>query len=295
MKLHIANLTLGTAAFGATYGISNPEQPVCSAALTKILDRAWDAGIRSVDTAPAYGEAERKLGDWMRTTRRKFAVISKLPLLREYVDAGQVIRCVEKSRKNLGVDCIEGYLAHRPSDLYLPGVADAMRSLRNDGRISAFGASVYTTKEAELALDVVGLSMLQVPLNLFDHRMIESGILSRCQRAGISVFARSIFLQGAFFMNPAKLPPPLQPLSVALAGIAKLATQSGYSISALALAFARDEPGVVSSVVGVYDMNQLKELIASHSVPPIPPEIMDLIRTLACGISREVIDPRKWH
>lgn len=293
--MQFGNLTLGTAALGMPYGVANPPAP--SLEVDAILDLAWEAGVRCVDTAPAYGDAECQLGFWMQNRKRRLRVVSKMPsleLMGRAVGADDIIGFADKSRKDLGIDCIEGYLAHRAADLQIPHVAQAMLLLEQSGRIGAFGASVYTVDEAEAALRIDGLRLLQIPVNLIDHRFVNSGILSRCTNSGITVFARSIFLQGAFFLNPSEVPPALSSISGALADIESLAVEFGYGIAGLAFAFVRDTPGITSSVMGVYDVPQLQELIACRSAPTLSDAIVKAIGTLALTTSSAAIDPRGW-
>jgi len=295
--MQIGNLTLGTAAFGMPYGVANPPVPVSAAEVEAILDTAWAAGVRCVDTAPAYGEAERRLGTWMQKRGHRLVVVSKLPSLASLgraVNATDIFGCAEKSRNDLGIDRIDGYLAHQASDLCEPAVLSAMQSLQQSGDIGAFGASVYTVEEAEAMLKITGLRLLQLPVNLIDHRIIDSGILSRCRDAGVTVFARSIFLQGAFFLNPANVPQSLSSISGLFSEIEKLAAATGQSVAALAIAFVRDTPGITSSVMGVYDVLQLRDLLGGLSAPRLPAETIREIDALALAAPLEVIDPRNW-
>ena len=295
--MQFGNLTLGTAAFGMPYGVANPPVPVSALEVDEILDMAWGAGVQCVDTAPAYGEAERRLGEWMQKRQRRLTVISKMPSLKligRAVDTEDITRFVDKSCKALGIDRVDGYLAHHAGDLQQPGVAQAMLSLQQSGRIGAFGASVYTVEEAEAALGIQGLRLLQVPINLIDHRFVDSGLLARCRDAGVIVFARSVFLQGAFFMNRANVPNALSSLSETLTAIGNLAKKSGCGIAALAFAFVRDTPGITSSVMGVYDVQQLRELLACRAASPLSAEIVAAIDALALTVPDAAIDPRNW-
>ncbi|MEN9561731.1 MAG: hypothetical protein RIQ56_1004, partial [Candidatus Parcubacteria bacterium] len=51
-------LVLGTVQLGMSYGIGNFSGQPSRAQALEIIDRAWEAGIRTFDTAAAYGEAE---------------------------------------------------------------------------------------------------------------------------------------------------------------------------------------------------------------------------------------------
>ena len=69
-------LILGTVAFGMDYGITNQEGKVPKEEVAKILEYAVENGISILDTAQAYGDAERVLGRNL-VNAKKFRVISK--------------------------------------------------------------------------------------------------------------------------------------------------------------------------------------------------------------------------
>ena len=58
MKLDANKLGLGTVQFGQAYGVSNARGQVPKADVAAILERAGKAGVRVLDTAANYGEAE---------------------------------------------------------------------------------------------------------------------------------------------------------------------------------------------------------------------------------------------
>ena len=51
---------------------------------------------------------------------------------------------------------------------------------------------------------------IQLPVSALDQRMLTGGALAACAAAGITVFARSVFLQGAILMAPDRLPAALR-------------------------------------------------------------------------------------
>lgn len=55
-------IALGTAQFGLDYGISNHLGKTGASEAGKILQFAWDKGIRTLDTARAYGDSEIVIG-----------------------------------------------------------------------------------------------------------------------------------------------------------------------------------------------------------------------------------------
>ncbi|HEY2836273.1 MAG TPA: aldo/keto reductase, partial [Rhizomicrobium sp.] len=70
----IEKLGLGTVQFGQAYGISNRHGEVTAQEAARILALAGDNGIRLLDTAANYGEAETVLG---RHDTRPFRIVTK--------------------------------------------------------------------------------------------------------------------------------------------------------------------------------------------------------------------------
>ena len=60
-------LILGTAQLGMAYGAANRRGMLSDFQARELLESAWDAGIRWFDTARAYGESERRLGEFFRS------------------------------------------------------------------------------------------------------------------------------------------------------------------------------------------------------------------------------------
>ena len=131
--LHPTRITLGTAQLGLGYGIANRAGRPGDATATALLDRAWGLGIRSFDTARAYGDAEQRLGDWLGGSHHEAMVVSKLPKL-----AGKPVGGIfDESETSLGKNRLTIYMAHDVDDLVNPRVAEVMRALKEAGRIAA--------------------------------------------------------------------------------------------------------------------------------------------------------------
>ncbi len=298
----LSRLTLGTVQLGLPYGKLRPSLPPDDSEAGALLDAAWAGGIACFDTARAYGEAERRLGVWLTAHggsgdgRSGPLVVSKLPVLDEISGqdpAAAVERAFHESAARLGQSRLAGYLVHRASDLHLPGVADALRGLAEAGRIGAFGASVYTVEDAERALAVPGLGLLQGPVSALDQRLVAAGIVERCAARGVVFFARSAFLQGLVFADPAALPPRFAAAKQPLERLRGLARDAGVPLAALALAAARPRSGHGSVVVGIAGRAELADVLAATGL-----EISADAVSAACELGRslgpEILDPRRW-
>ena len=67
-------LAIGTVQFGIPYGINNPTGIPSDGEITKIFTLANHAGIKILDTAPAYGNAEEKIA---QLSNDQFRIVTK--------------------------------------------------------------------------------------------------------------------------------------------------------------------------------------------------------------------------
>lgn len=293
--LRIPPLVLGTVQLGMPYGLGAARAGLGAAAAEAILDEAWARGLRGLDTARAYGEAEARIGHWLAARRpepRPF-IVSKFPPLAADEGAAAVARALDESRRALGLERIDVYLAHRGEDLLRPGVADALRAQAAAGTIGAFGASIYGADEGHRVLDVAGLTALQLPLHLANTEAAASGLLDAAARRGVAVFARSVFLQGLLLADPDALEPRFAAAAPALRELAALARRAAVTRAALALAAVRALPAVAAIVVGVDSADQLAETLAAHAQPvgaATAAEAMAIGRRFPAALA----DPRRW-
>src|SRR5690606_23215452 len=104
-------LGIGTVQFGINYGISNKNGKTSLGQVKDILHLAQEQGVVYLDTASAYGEAERVLGE---CEVKDFKIVSKFmpPDINNLIS-----KQLEKSLIDLKVEKLYGYLSHRPSAL----------------------------------------------------------------------------------------------------------------------------------------------------------------------------------
>jgi aryl-alcohol dehydrogenase-like predicted oxidoreductase len=153
---------------------------------------------------------------------------------------------------------------------------------------------VYESDEVDRALGVPGLGVIQAPVSVFDTRLIRSGALARCRAAGITVFVRGAFLQGALFLAPDGLPDHLAPVGPVLHRLGELADAQGSGLAALALGFPRAQAGIDSIVVGAITAAQLSASAAAMAAPPLGADLVAELSGLGAGLPTAAIDPRCW-
>lgn len=199
---------LGTAPIGGLYA------PVDDETAWATLDRAWELGIRTFDTAPLYGSglAERRLGAFLQGKQRDAFVLSTKVgrLLRPDASGWEgahfdfshdgALRSLAESLDRLGLDRVDVALVHDPDDHYeeaMNGALRALTRLRNEGVVRAVGIGMNQTallarfaREADLDCFLVAGRY-----TLLDRSASEE-LLPLCDERGIDVIAAGVFNSG---------------------------------------------------------------------------------------------------
>ncbi len=199
--LKVTRICLGT----ATFGDRTPEH-----AANEILDLAYDAGVRFVDTSNSYppkpgllGEAERILGRWMASRRRRddLTIATKVnypvgpgPNGRG-LSRKHLFDAVDASLRRLGVEYIDLYQAHQFDDTCpVEETLDAFDRLVQNGKVRYVGVCnwpawrvVEALWTAERRRFVAPISV-QVRYNLL-RRDAEVETLPMAARLGVGVLA----------------------------------------------------------------------------------------------------------
>ncbi|AWB27840.1 aldo/keto reductase [Halococcoides cellulosivorans] len=116
----------------------------------EVLDTAYDAGYRHVDTAEGYGN-EAALGDALASyDRDDFWITSKV--LPSNLNYESVIDACQASLDRLGIDTLDLYLVHWPNPaISLRETLDAMATLVDRGLVRNVGVSNFTAYQLRAA------------------------------------------------------------------------------------------------------------------------------------------------
>lgn len=283
-------LAIGTAQFGLRYGVANTGGQVCLDEASRILQLARERGLDTLDTASAYGNSEDVLGeigvvDWR--------VISKIPALPADVPDvyGWVLSQVQNSLDRTKLKLLDAVMLHKPSDMLgsnQRGYLSAFETIKAKGFAKAVGYSVYSPEELPEFCEILWPDIVQVPFNVFDRRIKQSGWLDRLNQQGTRVHVRSVFLQGLLLMPEHARPSWFSRWNQLLSRWDQLCVDSGASPAAVALNFALDEPGIERVVVGVESTKQLAQLLGTQTR-----QLGPLLDGLACE-DVELIEPYRW-
>jgi aryl-alcohol dehydrogenase-like predicted oxidoreductase len=261
------------------YGIGSSPGKVNISEVKKILEYAKLTNIDMLDTASAYGKSEKILGG---LNVDEFKVVTKtrhfnIPKITD--DALNLLnRDFEKSLKDLKLDSMYGLLIHHADDLMKPGaskIIEFIHNLKKTNKIRKIGVSIYENKHLSFVLENFDIDLVQLPLNIFDRRLIDNGMLKLLSQKGLEVHARSIFLQGLILMGDSSRPRKFDRWDSLWKSWSEWLND--YKISPLeaSIRYAMSFSEISKVLVGIDSLNQLIEIVdaASGVLPPIPNEL----------------------
>jgi len=180
----------------------------------RALHKAVDLGMNFIDTALAYGRghSEQLINNLLRERNERIYVATKIPpksgewparkgsKVTDAFPYNYIIRCTEKSLRNLGVDTIDIQQFHVWDDEWTGESEwwDAISALKEQGKIRFFGISINDHEpENALKLGASGkLDTVQVIYNIFDQSP-ERELFPFCQKNNIGVIVRVPFDEGS--------------------------------------------------------------------------------------------------
>jgi aryl-alcohol dehydrogenase-like predicted oxidoreductase len=288
MKNLRIKIGLGSVQFGLRYGIKNVGGKVGPGEVSRIISRARSGGIELLDTASGYGDSERTLGD---CDVRGFDIVTKINPKAYTPD--MVERSVRTSLLDLRVPRFYGVLVHDVSKFFgNPANWERLRCLRDDGVILKTGVSVYRPAELEQLLDSgFAIDIVQLPYNVLDTRF--KGLLPRLKEARIEVHARSLFLQGLFFMDPLSLPAHFTSIATRIEHLGEISRQLRVSLSTVLLAFGALEPSIDRLIIGVDSEANLQENLDAVDLCSVCTPILDELHMLSVQ-DESIILPINW-
>jgi aryl-alcohol dehydrogenase-like predicted oxidoreductase len=161
-----------------------------------VLHAAVDGGVTFIDTADVYGDgrSERLVGQVLKE-HPELTVASKMGRRVEQTPENYNLDNFrawnDRSRENLGVDTIDLVQLHcPPTPVYsTDAVFDALDTLVEERRISAYGVSVETCAEALTAIARPNVASVQIILNAFRLKPLDE-VLPAAEQAGVGIIAR---------------------------------------------------------------------------------------------------------
>jgi len=253
----INKICLGTVQFGMNYGIANTTGQIPKDEAFQILEYAYAKGMRFLDTAHAYGNSEKIIGEFAENKKAAFNIISKISLA-DNISEEEIEPIFLQSLERLRVKKLYAYLIHSFDDFRRDNIIwDKLKILKERHLIEKIGLSIYRPQELEVLLDNAGgLDIIQVPYSIFDRRFEE--YFSLLRKRNIEICVRSVFLQGLAFMDRDKLPHNLSGARNSLLLLKEISKENNISLNALCINFVLLNPLIDRIIIGVDGLGHLK-------------------------------------
>lgn len=299
--IKISKMTLGTVQLGLKYGVNNSSGMPTEKESFDILDAAYSGGVTALDTSDDYGKSEEVIGNYLKKNQDKhFDICTKFKITEE--SSKDIYKSLkefaERSLKKLSIDKIPFFLSHTEANFidYGDKLVQVLNELKKEGIIQKAGISVSNKDCLNRLIESGGFDAVQLPLNLLDNKELRDGTVKKMADAGITVFVRSVYLQGLFFRKQEEL--LNSNLSVAAPLVKKIheiAENEGLSVSELAMSFIRDSEGVDSLVVGSETPEQVKENLKMFETPTLSLKVREKILDEFSNVDSFVISPWEWN
>ncbi len=167
-----------------------------------LLHGVLDLGITLLDTAPAYGLAEARIGRHLAHRRADYTLATKAGEtfsdgVSRFDFTGQALRAsVECSLRDLRTDHVDILLLHSDgNDLHVLHETDAvatLHALRDGGKARHIGLSGKTVEGARAAL--AWADVLMVPYNAADRE--HGPVIAEAHAAGVGVLIKKALASG---------------------------------------------------------------------------------------------------
>ena len=265
--------------------------PLDQEAVNAMVDYAIAHGVNYFDTAPAYGESEKVTGKALsRHPRESYRIATKMSNMRgrATLEAGKEM--FETSLKNLQTDYIDFLLLHNLQNMNGfnsrfrdNGLFNWILEQKAKGRIRHLGFSFHGTN-ADLPglVDLYDWDFVQIQLNYADWKDMSAGWGGNSGTTSSEYLYNYLVGKGipVLVMEPIK-GGQLANVSDGIAAVLK-ERHPDLTPAANALSFVGSLPGVMVTLSGMSNMQQLKENVSLFTgFKPFDQKEMDFMLNVA--------------
>ena len=296
----LARLALGTVQFGTNYGVSNKDGITPEQEVSEILNYAWEKGISLLDTAPSYGISEEVIGK--NVGNFPFKIVTKTSIFKkariEKTDAMHLKSTFNESLKRLKRPYVYGVLIHHANDLFADGgeyLWQTMCELKQSGKVEKIGVSVYSSFDIDSILKKYKPDIIQLPINVFDQRLVKNRYLQFLKRQNIEIHSRSVFLQGLLLMPPTEIPSYFEPIKQLIEKYHHEIKNENITPLTASLAFVYNQPEIDYIIVGVNSKSHLREIIRAAEYIELNSNLAQFDYSAYAVDDEAIINPSLWR
>lgn len=247
-RIAVSVVGLGTVKFGRNQGVKYPtafDLP-SDTEIVDLLKYVKQLGINFLDTAPAYGQSEERLGQCLKKVgnRSDWVIASKFG--ENFVNGASsfdfsreaALRSVDESLRRLQTDYLDLMLVHSNGDdveiINQYKVFDTLAELKKSGKIRSFGMSTKTVAGGLLTVE-------QSDVVMVTYNPVETGeqaVIAHAHKLGKGVLIKKALASGH---------------------INKL-SRTGNPVEK-SIRFILAEPGISSIIIGTLNARHLEEVV----------------------------------
>ncbi len=181
--IEVSPLGLGTVKFGRNEGVKYPQgfEIPNETHLADLLSMAKGLGINLLDTAPAYGTSEERLGNLLKGQRDDWVIAGKAG--EEFEDGESfynfapqhLTKSLERSLQRLQTDYIDVFLLHSDGndiENLSDEVIETLLNFKKQGLVRAVGASTKTSEGGLRTLEHLDVVMAMYTADYTDEKPV---------------------------------------------------------------------------------------------------------------------------
>ena len=297
-------LILGTAQLGLSYGITNNTGLLSEKNSIKLLNHAIQNNITTFDSARAYGKSEYLLGK-LKVPSESICIMTKLSLpsqIYTYSDdeiCKAVMKSIDKSLEEMKRCQIDILLLHKWEHYLLKNkiIWKYLIKLKKEKVLKKIGVSIYNVNEANVLLDDLNVDIIQMPLNILDHQWFNKSFCEKVKkRKDVEIYCRSIYLQGILISDANKWPKINIDSKKYVKKLEDIKEKYNFkNKKELNMSYVKSIQWVSGVIIGVDNIEQLKENIEIFKVKTIKPKDIQYINNVFSDVPNKLINPRQWN
>lgn len=276
----------------------------------RIVRRAVDLGINAIDTAPAYADSEKTVGEAIRGIDAPLIITTKLggrPQPFNPQDISGLRHSVDESLRLLGRDHIDILMVHEPDrpqqypwftnyDPLEGPVLELMDDLKASGKIKYAGLAGTTVTEMT---SLIESRCFDVVLTAFNYNVLfreaADSVIPAAKEHNVGIVLGSAFGQG-FLTRRADEEVRQKPIWMAKArqqqmlAYYDLLDQAGMPAFELCLRFVLSNPDISTVPIGCKTAEHLEASVAAAAKGPLPADMINRLDEIAA-----MVPQRPWE
>ncbi len=286
--MDLKKIAIGSAQFGMDYGISNKIGKLSYSSINDILTIANKNDINTIDTAHSYGESELQIGKYLHLhPNEDWEIITKVSICNNSLE-DKINQTIYKLGSTPTVILFHNSYEYLDSK----NIEELMR-IKEKFDIEKIGVSVYTMEEIDNVISHKIPDVVQLPINILDTRLYKNGCLDHLDELNIEIHARSIFLQGLFYLKKNNIPSQFSEVIPYLEQLNEISNTQKLTIPELSLLWVLSLHQIKKVIIGIESSAQLLKNIQTAELNVHPSIFEDALNIEFHNDN--ILDPSKWN